>query len=86
MGFQLDKRWRYLVFAILAHGLVDTLIPMAGKFGWGVLQLEGMVAGVAGVAVGLRFLLKKVLSKERCLCLRIECTNQSQFCFFVCSA
>ncbi len=63
-GFQLDERWRYLVFAILAHGLVDTLIPLAGKFGWGVLQLEGMVAGVAALLLVYVFYSRKYYLKE----------------------
>ena len=48
-GFQLDKRLRYLIMAILAHGFVDALIPLAGRFGWGVLQLEGLVVGAAAL-------------------------------------
>lgn len=48
-GFQLDHRLRYLILAILAHGLVDALIPLAGKFGLGALALEGLFAGIAGL-------------------------------------
>lgn len=48
-GFQLDKRIVYLVLAILVHGAVDALIPLAGVFGWGVLALEGMLVVVAGL-------------------------------------
>ena len=48
-GFQLDKRIRFLILAILAPGMVDVLIPLAGNFGWGVLALEGILAVVAGL-------------------------------------
>ena len=48
-GFQLDQRIRYLVLAILAHGFVDALMPLAGIFGWGVLALEGILALFAGL-------------------------------------
>ncbi len=63
-GFQLDKRLRYLLLAILAHGLVDTLIPLAGKFGWGVLQLEGLLAGIAALLLIYTIYSKKYYLKE----------------------
>ncbi len=63
-GFQLDKRIRYLLIAILAHGLVDTLIPLAGKFGWGVLQLEGMLAGIAALLLIYVIYSRKYYQKE----------------------
>ncbi len=63
-GFQLDKRGRYLVFAILAHGMVDALIPLAGKFGWGVLALEGILAGLAGLLLIYVFYSRKYYRKE----------------------
>lgn len=46
-GFQLNKRWQYLLGAILTHGLVNAFIPLAGRWGWGILQLEGLFAGFA---------------------------------------
>ena len=46
-GFQLNKRLRYLFLAIVAHGLVNALIPLAGKFGLGILQVEGLFASLA---------------------------------------
>lgn len=63
-GFQLDKRLRYLLMAILAHGLVDTLIPLAGKFGWGVLQLEGLLAGIAVLLLIYVIYSRKYYQKE----------------------
>jgi len=45
-GFQLNQRLRYLLLAILAHGLVDSLIPLTGMLGWGVMQIEGLLAGL----------------------------------------
>lgn len=48
-GFQLNKRWQYLLAAILIHGLVNALIPLAGILGWGILQLEGLFAGITGL-------------------------------------
>ena len=47
-GFQLNKRWQYLLIAILAHGLVNTFIPLAARWGWDVLQLETLFAVAAG--------------------------------------
>lgn len=46
-GFQMDQRWRYLVCAILLHGLVDALIPLSAYVGWGMLVLEGILAVIA---------------------------------------
>lgn len=43
-GFQHYQRIKYLLIAILAHGLVDAAIPLAGRLGWGVLQLESLFA------------------------------------------
>ena len=63
-GFQLNQRFRYLVFAILAHGMVDAMIPLAGKFGWGVLALEGIVAGFAALSLIYIFYSKKYYQKE----------------------
>lgn len=63
-GFQLDKRIRYLVLAILAHGAVDALIPLAGAFGWGVLALEGMLAVVAGLLLIYVFHSRKYYKEE----------------------
>lgn len=63
-GFQLDKRIRYLALAILAHGLVDALIPLAGRFGWGVLALEGILAGIAGLVLIYVFHSRKYYEKE----------------------
>lgn len=63
-GFQLDKRLRYLLIAILAHGLVDTLIPLAGLFGWGVLQLEGLLAGITGLLLIYVIYSRKYYQKE----------------------
>ncbi len=63
-GFQLDKRVHYLVVAILAHGLVDALIPLAGVFGWGVLALEGMLVVVAGLLLIYIFHSRKYYKEE----------------------
>lgn len=63
-GFQLDKRVRYLVMAILAHGAVDALIPLAGIFGWGVLLMEGILAVVAGLLLIYTIYSKKYYQKE----------------------
>ena len=63
-GFQLDKRLRYLVLAILIHGMVDAMIPLAGKFGWGVLALEGIVAGFAALSLIYVFYSIKYYQKE----------------------
>ena len=63
-GFQLDKRIRYLALAILAHGAVDALIPLAGALGWGVLALEGMLAVVAGLLLVYVFHSRKFYKEE----------------------
>ena len=63
-GFQLNQRVRYLVLAILAHGVVDALIPLAGRFGWGVMALEGILAGVAGLLLIYTIYSKKYYRKE----------------------
>ena len=63
-GFQLDKRIRYLILAILAHGMVDALIPLAGKFGWGVMALEGILAGIAALLLIYVFYSRKYYRKE----------------------
>jgi len=63
-GFQLDKRIRYLVLAILVHGAVDALIPLAGMFGWGVLALEGILAGLAGLSLIYVFHSRKYYKEE----------------------
>ncbi len=63
-GFQLEKRIRYLVLAILAHGAVDALIPLAGMFGWGVLALEGILAVVAGLLLIYMIYSRKYYRKE----------------------
>lgn len=63
-GFQLDKRVRYLILAIAGHGIVDALIPLAGKFGWGVFALEGMIAGIAALLLSYVFYSKKYYRKE----------------------
>ena len=63
-GFQLDKRVRYLILAIAGHGMVDALIPLAGKFGWGVFALEGMIAGIAALLLIYVFYSKKHYRKE----------------------
>ena len=63
-GFQFDKRVRYLVLAILAHGAVDALIPLAGMFSWGVLALEGILAVVAGLSLIYTIYSKKYYQKE----------------------
>jgi uncharacterized membrane protein YhfC len=63
-GFQLNQRFRYLVFAVLAHGMVDAMIPLAGSFGWGVLALEGVVAGFAALSLIYIFYSKKYYQKE----------------------
>lgn len=63
-GFQLNQRFRYLVFAILAHGMVDAMIPLAGSFGWGVLALEGIVAGFAALSLFYIFYSKNYYQKE----------------------
>jgi len=47
-GFQLNKRWQYLLIAILAHGLVNTFIPLAARWGWDVVKLETLFAVAAG--------------------------------------
>ncbi len=63
-GFQLDKRVRYLILAIAGHGMVDALIPLAGKFGWGVFALEGMIAGIAALLLSYVFYSTKYYRKE----------------------
>jgi uncharacterized membrane protein YhfC len=63
-GFQLDKRLCYLLLAVLAHGLVDALIPLAGIFGWGVLALEGILAGIAGLLLIYAIYSRKYYRKE----------------------
>ncbi len=63
-GFQLDQRIRYLIMAILAHGLVDALIPLTGKFGWGELAFEGILAGLAGLLLVYVFYSRKYYRKE----------------------
>jgi len=63
-GFQLDKRVRYLILAIAGHGLVDAFIPLAGKFGWGVFALEGIIAVIAGLLLIYVFYSKKYYRKE----------------------
>jgi len=63
-GFQLNKRWQYLLLAILAHGLVNAFIPLAGRWGWGVLQLEGLFAGFALIIMIYMFYSKKYYRKE----------------------
>lgn len=63
-GFQLDQRVRYLVLAVLAHGAVDALIPLAGRFGWGVLALECLFAGLAGLLLFYVFFSRKYYLKE----------------------
>ncbi len=63
-GFQLDKRIRCLVLAILAHGAVDALIPLAGIFGWGVLALEWILAGLASLLLIYVFHSRKYYSEE----------------------
>ena len=63
-GFQLDKRIRYLALAILVHGAVDALIPLAGALGWGVLALEGMLAVVAGLLLVYVFHSRKFYKEE----------------------
>ena len=63
-GFQLNQRVRYLVLAILAHGAVDALIPLAGRFGWGVMALEGLLAGVAGLLLIYTIYSRKYYRKE----------------------
>lgn len=63
-GFQLDKRLRYLLIAILVHGLVDALIPLAGKLGLGVLQLEVLFAGIAVLLLFYTIYSRKYYQKE----------------------
>lgn len=63
-GFQLNQRVRYLVLAILAHGVVDALIPLAGRFGWGVMASEGILAGVAGLLLIYTIYSRKYYRKE----------------------
>ena len=63
-GFQLDQRLRYLFLTILAHGLVNALIPLAGKFGLGILQLEGLLAGIALLLVIYVIFSRKYYQKE----------------------
>jgi uncharacterized membrane protein YhfC len=63
-GFQLNKRLHYLLLAILAHGMVDALIPLAGKLGLGVLALEGIVAVFAGLLLIYVFYSRKHYEKE----------------------
>lgn len=58
-GFQLDHRPRYLLIAMLAHGLVNVLIPLVGVTGWGVLALEGLFAAVAVASSSYVFFSKK---------------------------
>ena len=63
-GFQLDKRLRFLFLTILAHGLVNALIPLAGKFGLGILQLEGLFAVLALLLVTYAIFSRKYYQKE----------------------
>lgn len=63
-GFQLNKRFHYLLMAILAHGMVDALIPLAGKLGWGVLAMEGIVAVFAGLSLIYVFHSRKYYKEE----------------------
>ncbi len=63
-GFQLNKRLLYLVLAIVVHGMVDAMIPLAGKLGWGVLVLEGIVASFAAFALVYIYYSKKYYRKE----------------------
>lgn len=63
-GFQLDRRLRYLLLAILAHGLVDAMIPVAGMLGWGVLQMEGLFAGFASLLLIYSVYSRKYYRKE----------------------
>ena len=63
-GFQLNKRFHYLLMAILAHGMVDALIPLGGKLGWGVLAMEGIVAVFAGLSLIYVFHSRKYYKEE----------------------
>ncbi len=63
-GFQLNQRVRYLILAILAHGAVDALIPLAGRFGWGVMALEGILAGSATLLLIYTIYSRKYYRKE----------------------
>jgi uncharacterized membrane protein YhfC len=63
-GFQLDQRVRYLVLAILVHGAVDALIPLARVFGWGVMALEGIFAGIAGLLLIYTIYSKRYYRRE----------------------
>ena len=44
--------------------MVDALIPLAGKFGWGVFALEGMIAGIAALLLSYVFYSKRYYRKE----------------------
>ena len=63
-GFQLDQRLRYLLMAIVTHGLVDALIPLAGTLGLGALGLEAIVAGIAGLLVIYIFYSRRYYKEE----------------------
>lgn len=63
-GFQLDQRVRYLILATLAHGMVDAMIPLAGNLGLGVLAMEGIFAGLAGLLLIYVIYSKKFYRKE----------------------
>jgi len=43
---------------------VDAMIPLAGKLGWGVLVLEGIVASFAAFALVYIYYSKKYYRKE----------------------
>ena len=63
-GFQLDNRWQYLVLAILGHGLVDALIPLAGKLGLGTVELEAVFSGLTLLLVIYTVYSKRYYRKE----------------------
>lgn len=63
-GFQLDQHVRYLLMAILAHGLVNAFIPLAGIFEWEVLALEGSLALLAVLLLIYTVYSRKYYEKE----------------------
>ena len=63
-GFQVNKRLRYLVLAILAHGLIDAAIPVAGSLGVSAFALEGLFAVAAVGLLIYVFYSRKYYRKE----------------------
>jgi uncharacterized membrane protein YhfC len=62
-GFQKNKRMQYLLFAIMVHGAVNSLIPILTPFTNAVILIEGALAIVDIILIGYSWHSRKIYVK-----------------------